>query len=133
MKMTSRKSGSLISLFLRWGSLQFWRRFVYSLLIILAKIDPGFYMNSQNTTLRCTAMKFSGHRLLNKKGLCQSCHEWPCASVWEIIPIFWHFQLFDHSTDATENLFFFFSRRDYLPGLWTPTWFHLLRQMTEFL
>lgn len=67
--------------------LQFWRRFVYSLLITLAKIDQGSLVTSLNTTVTCTATKFSGHRLLNKEravSVIRSCQVWPCATVWDM-------------------------------------------------
>lgn len=64
--------------------LLFWRRFVHSLLITLAKIDPGSLIISLNTTVRCTAMKFSRHRLLNKDravSVIRNCQAWPRATV----------------------------------------------------
>lgn len=96
--------------------LLFWRRFVHSLLITLAKIDPGSLIISLNTTVGCTAMKFSGHRLLNKDravSVIRNCQAWPRATVWDMTPIFWHFSYL--TTDDWNNFYSFFKNRRLLP------------------
>lgn len=45
----------------------FWRRFVHSLLITLAKINLDPLIKSLDTKVRCTATKFPEQKLLNKK------------------------------------------------------------------
>ena len=67
MKMTGRKTGTRISLFLLGFPLLFWRRFMHSVLITLAKIDLDPLIKSLNTKVRCTAPKFPEQRLLNKE------------------------------------------------------------------